>query len=162
MNKRYVTIVTDGKGSSSYHSSWKSACEAYDWEKSSRVPKEHKGYTIIKAPLDVTIDCLDLVEFLGRKDVKQYHSEHEGQCLTEVTGYDTEYRIYSEFTTRYEDAEYHHGDRGMEEMSPAYEYDEITEVNSVEILTEDGEKEIHIDDWTKSSVLAYLDLNEKL
>ena len=163
MNKRYVTIVSDQEGNkASYHSSWKSACETYNWDHVPRVPKIHNGFKIIKAPLDVSIDCLDLIEFLSRKEIAQNHYDESGYCISEVYGYDIEYRINSEYHTRTEPADYHSGDRGMETVSESYDYDEITDVLTVELMTEDGSKEIELDKWTYDFVKGMLVLTEKL
>ena len=162
MSKRFVTIVSDQKGGFSFHTSWKSACETYGWEATPRVPSEHEGHSIKKAPLDVQIKCLELVEFLHRKEISQSYSPEDGDWAFEVSGYDTEYQIICVSSICHEPADYHHGDRGAEMMSPAFDYYELKEVIKVELITEDGPVEITIDEWTAEQILDRLDFNENV
>lgn len=160
MNKSYVTIISDQKGGFSFHTSWKSACVTYGWEITPRVPSSKDEYSVRKAPFDVTIKCLELVEFLNRKDVSQGHRTEEDGLVFEVSGYDTEYHITCDYEMRHEEAEYHHGDRGREEMSSAYDYACLTNVLKLEIITEDGGIEIPVDEWTEGQIIDKLDTNE--
>jgi hypothetical protein len=160
MTKRFVTIVSNQKGGFSFHSSWKSACETYDWEYTPRMKSQVDEYLIKKAPLDVTIDCLELVEFIGRKEIDQTCENVNGNYLFELVGYDTHYTVLCEYSEQHEPADYHYGDRGRETISEAYDYDQLESIIKVEILTEDGEKEIQIDKWTEEQLLNILEIKE--
>ncbi len=162
MNKRYVTIVSDGDGKASYHSSWKSACETYGWEHIPRVPNNHKGFKIVKAPLDVSIDCLDLIEFITRDKTSQSYHKEDSEYLFEICGYDTQYDILCDYETKTEGACSVGTDRGIEEIHGSYDYLVLSAVLKVELITDDGPKQIEIDDWTEQHILSTLNFNETL
>lgn len=152
---RYVTIVTDGNGKYSYHSSWKSACEAYDWKYTAGVPKEKHGYKIHKAPLEVPIDCLDLIEFCGRKNVKIKYIRGENQF--EIFGYNNTYFIDVETHWEHEPEWTENTDRGVETVQSAYDYEVVSYVTGAQICDEQGDPvDMKLDEWTKNELLNYL------
>ncbi len=164
-NTRYVTIVTDGKGKFSYHTSWKSACSAYDWNYKKSVPSSMNGFKIIKAPLDVTIDCLDIVEFLNRNNVKQTarRESSEDRYVVEVDGYSKSYTIHTSFITKHEKTSVGGSDEyGREEILRGYDYDEHKDVLEVILYNDktEEEKKIKIDSWTADQIIQTLDTED--
>lgn len=159
MSKRFVTIVSDQKGGFSFHSSWKKACENYEWEYTKSIPSFKDGHKISKAPMDVTIPCLELVEFIHRKDIVQQPSrdESEGTYEYEFYGYGKGYYIKCEYEKHWQEGEaggsgpygYNNGDC---EWIPGGHYDTIEDVIEVCLLDEDSTP-IKIDDWTKEQIL---------
>lgn len=167
-NTRYVTIVTNEKGERSYHTSWKSACEAYDWEYTKYMRKKVGEYKIKKAPLETTIQCLDLVEFINRKNVVQSVSrdETEGVYEIEVHGYSMTYWVKCDYEKNYKEGEAggsgpygaHNGD--CEWISGGY-YDTLMSVMSVEIQDENDDMiEMKIDRWTEDQLLDVLETTD--
>ena len=160
MSKRFVTIVSDEKGGFSFHTSWKTACETYGWETTPRVPTSKGQYSIKKAPFDVRIECLELIEFISRKDISQScFKGDEGWYEFEVNGYDTTYTITTDFETKHEEEDMHYGDRGSEEITPAYDYDVPTSIVQVTIHDEEG-TEVKTDSWTNQQLLNFLNIKD--
>jgi len=160
--KRFITVITNEKGKFSLHSSWKTACESYGWDYTPSIPKSNGDYKIKKMPFDVTINCLELVEFIGRKNVSQEYSKYEGDYVFSIIGYNKEYRVTCDWKEKHEPADYHFGDRGRETISEAYDYVELTRVIKVELLNDESEVEIVTDNWTNEQILNFLEINEIL
>jgi hypothetical protein len=78
----FAIVVTDQNGTFSIHTSWKKACEEYGFKYNKNRPKYIDGYKIDKHPIGVTIQCLELLEFITRKDIEQTVDYNEDNNFT--------------------------------------------------------------------------------
>jgi hypothetical protein len=99
---KFVTVVTDERGQYSLHTSFKSACQAYGWKYKKTVPQQYNGYKIMRVPFNVTINCLELLEFIYRKDVVITFKKGTHAWYINIHGYMRGYDIYAD----YKDDEY--------------------------------------------------------
>ena len=109
-------------------------------------------------PKSVTIDCLELIEFVDRVNVVQSSQKMDGLYEFTFIGYNEEFIIRAHYETLREAAEYHHGDRGMETVSEGHYYDTVTIIESAFKVGDDGEVEIKLDDYTKNELLNHLNI----
>ena len=98
MDKPRTAVIVKKKGSFSVHTSFTKACKAYGWERTNfkEVAKEHDGYKISKIPMEVTIDCLELMEFVSRPSTSisyenNYHKDESFQV--DFSGYGKGYSV---------------------------------------------------------------------
>lgn len=111
--------------------------------------------------LDLTCECTELLEFMSRKELSKDYAKIEGRYIFNFSGYDREFVIHSEFEEKHEEAEMHNGDRGAEQMSPAHDFDEVSDIISVFEVDDNGnEKQITVDSYTASELLTYLTLED--
>lgn len=157
MKTQYVTIVTNKKGSS-YHTSWKQACEEYGWDYTKAMKQQVGEYTIKKAPLNVTIDCLDLVEVINRKRTVQSASRVDDVYEIDFDSYGTTYTVTAEYEKKYEPETTGGSDEyGRSEQLGGYDYDVIKKIIKVEVHHEDSPIEIPIDPWTAGQLIDKID-----
>lgn len=155
MTQRFAIIVTDEKGKFSIHSGWKAACKDYGWEYNKNRPENINGYTILKAPIGVTIDCLELIEFIGRKNVKQCATLEDElimiEIYSEVVGLD-QYTLYCDYHTVTERHDDNYVDGDLESRGGV---EEIVELDGVLTAYRDG-NEFPLDEYTKEILNKYI------
>lgn len=157
-----VTIVSR-KGDFSIHASFKKACLAYGWnyeQYKGRVQNQIDDYLIHKIPLEVTIDCLQLMEIMTRNEaVIKSEKNEDGLYVVTISTINHEYKIVCDYETIHEPANYVQTDRGREMEYAAYDYDELTEVQMAFKIDEDGNGEaIELDDYTNDFILNYIEI----
>lgn len=145
-NQKHAIIVTNQKGIYSIHTGWKSACNDYGWKYTKNRPEKMGDYTIIKQPIGVTINCLELIEFINRENVR-FEVQETGEtflvaaiCGDEVRQFTTEVRSEQD-----------------DQDAPTYFYPTLL----VEGYTYDG-YEFEIDEHTNSILIDKIDLDYSL
>lgn len=161
MNKPTAIIISQ-KGSFSVHNTFSRACSLYGWDRSKfrTIPKEVKGYKITQIPFDVSIDCLELMEFISRKntvlDYENHYSE-DGDFHVEISGYHIAYSMKVK-VNRVEEKPWDNGnDGGYNETGGGYYRFEGEEI--IQVLDTNGDPMV-VDEHTKEFLLDLVDIEE--
>jgi hypothetical protein len=156
IKRRFATIVTDKNGEYSIHSSWKSVCEAYGWDYKKTIPANYQGYTIKKLPFETPIICLELLEYLNRKDIVFDHYKNVDTIKFSIYGYSHGYDVYCEFNSEHVIASTGGiGPYGEQEHLAAYDTDTLTSIRKIHRLDDDY-TELQLDDYTEEKVIELL------
>lgn len=132
----------------------------YDKQRTKAMPYYRDGIKVQKVPTGVSISSFELLETVSSKKASVSSGKMGSIYEVSVTSYNKEYLLRVEYDTKHEPADYHHGDRGREEISPAYDYDTPTGITSAVEITEDGDKQIRLDKWTEAQIMNYINLEE--
>lgn len=154
MQKRSVVVITK-KGDFSIHSSFTKACKSYGWDREefNIIPERYKDYKIKKIPMEVSIDCFELMHFICRKNVSGiHHWDNDNEKLKKTyVGYDEELVIEISFSKSW--------DYGEEEtgVPSGWTYGNF-KVERCFWETEDGPKEVKIDSHTENFIIEKIEI----
>lgn len=132
----------------------------YDKERTRSMPYFRDKIEVQKVPAGVSISCFELLEIIGNKKTAISHAKQGSIYLFTIEAYNREYELTVEYDTRHEIADYHNGDRGVEEVGKAYDYDVPIAINLAQEMGEDGPKIIHLNKWAEDQLLNYINLEE--
>lgn len=162
MSKERTVIVVSRKGEFSVHGSFTKACKSYGWDRSGfrMVPDSHKGYSVRKISMEVTIDCLMLMEFACQNDTAiRYENNYKANetFLIEFCGRKTSYGVEVSIKMELEEAWDNGNDGGFNNTGGGYYHFVPQEV--LKVLDEDGDK-MNVDETTKEFLLDLINIEE--
>lgn len=161
MNKP-TAIVISKKGSFSVHNTFSKACALYGWERSKfrTIPKEVKEYKITQIPFDISILCLELMEFASRAKTSFAYESHFDEDQTfhiEISGYHMGYYMIVNVEKELIKPDSSGSEQGCDSNFGGYYIFKAKEV--VRVLDFNGEKMI-VDEHTEEFLLDLVDIKE--
>lgn len=155
----YVTIVTK-KHQFSIHSSFKKACEAYEWDydsfKGKPTPSKIDDYGIKRHPKETTIDCIEMIERCAMCKEEQIH-EYEGMnWIIEFPFGEPSYFVEVEV----KEVLHTVGDPDNETDEYFTEPTKVVSVWSYNEEHDDDKVEVKVDEYTKDQLLNLVDFSE--
>lgn len=162
MSKERTVTVISKKGEFSVHSSFTKACISYKWDRKEfrTVPSLHQGYSIRKISMNVSIDCLELMEFSCQKTttISYENNYKENQTFrVEFYGPKKVYFVIVNVEKKLEKAWDNGNDGGHHNTGGGY-YNFIAE-SILEVLDGNGD-EMNVDEHTKEFLLDLISIEE--